>query len=346
MKKDLTRTLLAIIFIGLLGGASFWVLKPFLPALAWATMLVVATWPLLRWVQARLGNRRGLAVMVMVSVLLLVLFVPILFAVGSVLQYSDVIVSFPKQLSTMALPPPPNWLMSIPLVGSWLANKWMVLSSAGEGAISQYLTPHSSQFVRWLLSQMGNFGLLMVNFLLAVVISVILYFTGETAANGVLRFARRLAGARGENTALLATQAIRAVALGIIVTAVVQAIVGGIGLAIAGVPYLGTLIGLMIALGIAQLGSAPVVLLCSIWFFWQGQSSWGIFLLVWTVIVSQIDNFLRPYLIKRGVDLPLLLIFAGVIGGLISMGVIGLFVGPLVLAVTYTLLIAWVKDGE
>ena len=346
MKKDLTRTLLAILFIGLMGAASFWVLRPFLPALAWAAMLVVATWPLLRWVQARLGNKRGLAVMVMVGVLLLVLFVPILLAVGSALKYSDVIASIPEQLSSMTLPPPPNWLMSIPLAGPWLANKWLALSSAGEGAISQYFAPYAGQFVRWFLSQMGNFGLLMVNFLLVVVISTILYFTGETAASGVLCFSRRLAGERGEQTAQLAAQAIRAVALGIIVTAVVQAIIGGIGLAIAGVPHLGTLTALMIALGIVQLGSGPVVLICSAWFFWQGESGWGTFLLVWTIILSQIDNFLRPVLIKRGVDLPLLLIFAGVIGGLISMGIIGLFVGPLVLAVTYTLLIDWVKDGE
>jgi predicted PurR-regulated permease PerM len=237
-------------------------------------------------------------------------------------------------------------LLSIPLAGPWLAKKWLLVSAAGQGALAQHLAPYTAQFVKWLLLQLGSFGLLIVEFLLVTIISAILYATGETAANGVMRFARRLGGERGENSAILAAQAIRAVALGIIVTALIQAAFAGIGLAIAGVPYTGALTALMIVLGIAQIGSGPVVLLATIWLFWQGESGWGTFMLVWLVIVTQIDNFLRPFLIKRGVDLPLLLIFAGVIGGLLSMGIIGLFIGPLVLAVTYTLLVAWVKDAE
>lgn len=121
---------------------------------------------------------------------------------------------------------------------------------------------------------------------------------------------------------------------------------GGIGLAVVDMPYAEVLTILMFILGVAQIGAAPVMLLCSGWLFSQEQYGWGIALLVWTVVVGSMDNVMRPLLIKRGIDLPLLVILSGVIGGLISFGIIGLFVGPLVLAVTYTLLKDWIEDGR
>ena len=159
------------------------------------------------------------------------------------------------------------------------------------------------------------------------------------------RFGRRLAAERGESSVVLAGQAIRAVALGVGVTAVVQTVLGGIGLAVAGVPFAGFLSAVMLMLCIAQLGPALVLFPAVAWMYWTGESAWGTVLLVWSLVVSALDNVLRPVLIKRGADLPLLLIFAGVIGGMLGFGLIGIFVGPVVLAVTYTLLEAWIEDG-
>lgn len=342
--KDLTRTMLAIVFIGLLGLLSLWVLRPFIPALTWAVMLVIATWPLMLMVQAKLKGRRSFAVMVMVGLLLLLLILPFMLAISTLMQNADAIAGLPGMLARMTLPPPPEWLSWIPFAGPRLAEKWQALSSAGMGALAEQLKPYTGELARWFLSQMGSLGLLLINFLLVVFISAVLYASGETAASGVRQFARRLAGQRGEDSALLAAQAVRAVALGIVVTAVVQSVLGGIGLALAGVPYAEVLTALMFILAVAQIGAGPVLLLCSGWLFWQGEHGWGVAILVWTVLVGSLDNVLRPVLIKRGANLPLLLIFAGVIGGLISFGIIGLFVGPLVLAVTYTLLKAWVED--
>jgi predicted PurR-regulated permease PerM len=144
----------------------------------------------------------------------------------------------------------------------------------------------------------------------------------------------------------MAGKAIRGVALGVGLTAVVQSVLGGIGLAVAGVPAAAALTAAMFLLCIAQLGPALVLIPAVIWLFWSGQTFWGSVLLVWTVIVGTMDNFLRPILIKKGADLPLLLIFAGVIGGLIAFGIIGLFIGPVVLAVTYTLLGSWVETAR
>ena len=344
MTQDLTRKLLAIMFIVLLGAASLWISSPFLPALTWATMLVVATWPIMLSIQNRLGGRRAPATALMVLIILLVLFLPILVVIGSLFKYSEAISSIPALLAKMTLPPLPGWLVSIPFLGPWLAEKWNFVLSMSMSDISQQLAPYAGDATRWMLGRLGNLGLLIVNLILVAILSALLYYNGEKAGCFLMRFGHRLAGDHGKNSIMLAAKAIRAVAAGIIVTAVVQALVGAIGLAIAGIPYVGMLTALMILFGIAQIGSAPVVFACSLWLFWSGENGWGVALLVWTVIVAQIDNFLRPYLIKRGVNLPLPLIFAGVIGGLISMGVIGLFIGPMVLAVTHELLQAWINE--
>jgi predicted PurR-regulated permease PerM len=142
----------------------------------------------------------------------------------------------------------------------------------------------------------------------------------------------------------LAGQAVRGVALGVVVTALVQSILGGIGLAIAGVPFAAVLTAVMFMLAIAQIGAVPVLALAVVWTYWSVGTGWGTFLLIWTVVVGSMDNFLRPFLIKKGADLPLLLIFIGVVGGLIAFGIIGLFVGPVVLAVAHKLLTAWVDE--
>lgn len=344
--KDLTRTLLAILFIVLLGGTSLLVLSPFVPALIWAVMVVVATWPVMLWFQARLRNSRALATTVMVTLLLMVLFVPLMLLIGSLVEHADDITGLPAKLATMTLPPPPAWVAAIPLVGMPLAEKWQALSSSGLASLAQQLTPHAGEFARWVVAQMGNLGLVLINFLLVAVLAAILYMQGETAARAFIRFARRLSGDRGESSSILAAQAVRAVAMGIVLTALVQTLVGSVGLLVAGVPYVGLLTAVMFVLALAQLGAGLVVLLSAFWLFWSGEPGWGVFLVIWSVLVGGLDNFLRPILIKRGADLPLLLIFAGVIGGLLTLGIIGLFIGPLVLAVTHTLIVGWVQDGE
>lgn len=205
--------------------------------------------------------------------------------------------------------------------------------------------PYAAESGKWVLAQAGGLGYMLLQFLLIVVMSAILYASGEAAATSVRRFGRRLAGDRGENSIILAGQAIRGVALGVGVTAIIQTVLGGLGLAIAGVPFAALLSAVMLMLCIAQLGPGLILFPAVGWMFWMGDTGWGIFLLVWSLIVVTMDNFVRPMLIKKGADLPLLLIFAGVIGGMLGFGLIGIFVGPVVLAVTYTLLEAWIEDA-
>jgi len=344
--SDLTRTTLAVLFIGGLIAASFWILRPFLGAIVWATMIVVPTWPIMLRVQARLRVRRGYAVAVMTLGLLLVLVVPLTLAISTVVENANVIVGWAKSLAYFSLPLPPEWVGNLPVVGARAAQLWEQAAASGMQELAAKAAPYAGNIAKWFAAEMGNAGLVLVQFLLTVVIAGILYATGEHAAVEIRRFGRRLAGERGEDAVRLAGQAIRGVALGVVVTALAQSLLGGIGLAISGVPFAALLTGLMLFLCIAQLGPTLVLAPAVIWLYWSGETAWGTVLLIFAIVAGTIDNFLRPLLIRMGADLPLLLIFAGVIGGLISFGLIGIFVGPVVLAVAYTLLQAWMDDAQ
>ena len=345
IQRDITRNVLAVLFILVLIGSSIWILRPFLGAIVWATTIVVATWPLMIAAQASLWGRRGLAVTLMTLLLLCVLVVPLTFAIGTIVSNADDIVVWVKSLASFKPPPVPQWIADLPLVGPKAVQLWESFAAAGiqEGAMRA--APYAGSFIGWFVAQMGGVGVLLVEFLLTVILSATMYANGEAATARLVRFGYRLAGSGGENAVYLAGQTIRGVALGVVVTALVQTLFSGLGLMIAGVPFASVLTAVMLLLAIAQIGVVPVLGGATAWLFWTGDSAWGTFLLVWTVFAGAMDNFLRPILIRKGANLPLLLIFAGVIGGLLAFGLIGIFVGPVVLAVAHTLLNAWI-DAE
>jgi predicted PurR-regulated permease PerM len=282
----------------------------------------------------------------MTLALLLVLLVPLTLAIVTIANNAHQIVGWAKTLATFRIPPPPDWISGLPVVGPWLAAQWAQMIVIGPEGVSARLAPYASTIAGWAAARVGGVGMMLLQFFLTVVIAAILYAHGETAAAGVRRFARRLDGTRGEGVVELSAQAVRAVALAVVVTAIVQSVLGGIGLVIVGVPFAGILAAIMLLGAVAQVGVGPVLIPAVGWLYWRGDSGWGTFLLVWAVVVLSLDNFLRPVLIRKSADLPLLLIFTGVIGGLIGFGIIGLFVGPPVLAVAYTLAKAWLGDGE
>jgi len=344
MQADLTRIVLAVLFTGGLIAACLWILQPFLGALIWAIMIVVATWPVMRWVQGHLGGHRWAAVTVMSVLLLLVLIVPVAMAIGTLVGNIDVITGWAKDLGELRLPAPPSWLAGLPFVGEQAARLWNQAAIDGFQPLATKLSPYAGTLGRWLIGQLGTFGGILLQFVLTVIAAAVLYGYGEEAADFMRRFGRRLAGDHGENAVRLSGQAIRGVAMGVVVTALVQALIGGAGLVIAGVPFAPVLTALMFLLAVAQIGAVPVLVIPIIWLYWTDSPGWGSFLVVVAIVAGTLDNVLRPFLIKKGADLPLLLIFVGVIGGLIAFGLIGIFVGPLILAVTYTLLNAWIDN--
>jgi len=345
-QQDIARATLAVLFIGGLIAATFWVLRPFLPAIVWAATLVDATWPLMLQVQKYAGNRRTVAVLVMTLALLLMLIVPFSLAISTIVTNSDQIADLAQTLASLRVPPPPDWLTDLPLLGDWASQEWSKFTATGMQDFAPRLAPYAGALTQWAVSAVGSVGGIFLQFLLTIAIAAILYAGGERAALATMRFGRRLGGPRGESAVLLAGQAIRGVALGVVVTALVQSLLGGIGLAISGVPFAPLLTALMFILCLAQAGPGPVLIPAVIWMYYASYTLWATVLLVFTVVALAMDNVLRPLLIRRGADLPLLLILVGVIGGLIAMGLLGIFIGPTVLAVAYTLLNAWMAESD
>jgi predicted PurR-regulated permease PerM len=208
---DVTRVTLAVLFIGSLIAASFWVFKPFLTSFIWATIIVVATWPILLKLQAWLWNRRSLAVTVMTVILLLVLVIPLTLAIFAIIGSADKITDWIRSLSTFTVPPMPEWVKNIPLVGKNLAGRWQQFAALPPEELSARLTPYAKKALGWFMAKAGSIGMMILQFLLTVIISAILYAKGETVAAGIRSFARRLAGQKGEETAVLAAKAVRGV---------------------------------------------------------------------------------------------------------------------------------------
>jgi predicted PurR-regulated permease PerM len=343
---DLTRITLVVLIIGVLLVGSLWTLLPFLGALIWSATIVVATWPLLLRIQRVAGDRRWIATAIMTGLMLAIFIVPFWFAIGELLAAAAEGVEMVRVFLAQGLAPPPEWIERLPWVGDRVAARWRELAASGPEAVTETVRPYVRSAATWVLSITGGFGIVIVHFILTVIIAAILYSQGESAARGVLMFARRIGRERGERVVRLAGQAVRGVAMGVIVTALVQSLFAGLGLWVSGVPRPGFLLAVTFVLGVTQLGPLPVLLPAVIWLYWSGSIGWASALLVWTVLVAALDNFLRPLLIRRGVDLPLLLIIPGVIGGLIGFGVVGLFIGPVILAVTYTLLESWIREDK
>jgi predicted PurR-regulated permease PerM len=305
-------------------------------------MIVISTWPIMLSVQVRLWGNRACAVAVMTLSLLLMLILPISLAGGIVFINSEGILNWIQSLSTLTLAPLPEWVGTLPVIGKKITRQWQHVMAMGPKEISAFLTPYASKILNWFAALSGSIGMMVIQSLLTVFIAAIFYQRGDKAADWLLLFARRIAGHYGENALTLAVSAIRAVALGVVGTAIIQTVLAGLGLAVCGVPAMTILLAIIFILELAQVGPMPVLIPAVIWLFWRDQIMLGTVLAAWTLFLSVFDNIVTPFLMKKGADLPMLLVFAGVTGGMMVFGVIGLFIGPVVLAVTHTLLDAWV----
>lgn len=341
-RADLTRTLLLIGAFGSLVGGSLYVLRPFLLPLVWATILVTATWPGFLKLERRLAGRRRIAVGIAATAMLVVIVVPVLLAVMTIARHADKIAVWSQELREFHVPAPPEWAMQGPFETAGLGERWAAAHAATPAEIQAELAPRLRSVGTFLAHQVSGVGWLVINFFLMMAFAGVLFADGEHAAKEVRRFAHRLGGDRGDAAVVLAGNAIRAVALGVGVTAVVQSAIAGLGLLIAGVPFAGLLTAIIFVLCIAQLGPTIVLVPVVASYFMHGHTGRGAFLIVVLVLAASLDNVLRPLLIKRGADLPLLLIFLGVIGGMLAFGIVGLFIGPVVLSVSYALYNAWV----
>ena len=345
-RQDVTHTTLSVLFLVLLAGATLWVLSPFLTAILWAVIVSVATWPILLRLEQLLGGRRRLAVAVIMAAFLLVVFVPVTLAVITIVRNAQDITTRIASFELLQVPPPPAWLAQIPLAGEWIADEWIAFAALDVQQQAAVVMPYAQGVLQWFAARAGGLGLILLQFLLTTVISALALVNGEAVRDWILRFAERLAGQQGLEAAVLAARTIRGVVLGVVGTALVQAAIGGLGLFISGVPGAPLLAAVTLFICLAQLGPLPVLIPAVAWLFWSGHTLAGSTLAVIALAAGTLDNVVRPLLIRRGADLPLVLIFAGVIGGLVAFGIVGLFVGPVVLAVAHTLLTRWVWSAD
>ncbi len=342
---DLTRTLLGVLCVGTLIVAAFWIVRPFLAATIWAATFVIVLWPVLLRLQRGLGGNRALAIAVVTAFVLVLVAVPLVLALAVVITNADEIVARARLLAGARLAAPPDWIAGLPVVGPRLADAWQQFAAAGPDALWSRVWPYLGSLTRWLLVRAGNLGYVSVQFMLTLVLAAFMFANGEALAAAALRFGRRLGDDAGVRLVRLAGNAMRGVVLGVGLTAAVQSVLAGAGLAVAGVPHAGLLTALLFLLCIAQVGMLIALLPIVVWVFWQGEPLTGSLLLVWSLATGLLDQVLRPVLVSRSARLPALLIFVGVVGGIIAFGLLGIVVGPVVLAVGYTMLLAWLGDA-
>jgi predicted PurR-regulated permease PerM len=344
LRDRFVERVILVTLLALLAFACLQIVRPFIGPMLWGSIIAVSTWPLYRRLIQRLGGRRKTAAVVMSAALLVVLVVPISLLVDSLAEGIAAVAALLRDLTNVHLPPPPDWLAGLPVVGSLLDEQWREAMVDLPASLEQ-LRPYIGTAAGWGLSWGAGLGVAVLQFLIAIVIAAILYVTGESAASVLQRFVARVGGAHHLGLIDVAAQTIRGVAAGVIFTAFIQGVLLALGLVVVGAPGPVLLGFLTFFLLVLQLPNFLIWLPVVIWLGYKGENGLAIFLFVWGFfVVSTIDNFIRPYLISQGAKLPLLLIIVGVIGGLLAYGFIGLFIGATLLGVGYTLFHSWLDE--
>lgn len=340
-----TRAVLVALLASAIVICAIWILKPFLPATIWAVTIGVTTWPLLRRFQAVLGNSRGLAVSLTILIALLVFVLPLWLAITTVVRHSNDIGMLISSALTFHVPPEPEWLRQLPLAGPHMTSMWGKLQHMKVPEMVSQVIPSPQYLIQSFLSYAGSFGMLAIQFLLTLIILGVLLMKAEAATAVAEKAVAALAGERGKEMLQLAAHTIRGVAFGVTVTAIVESAVGGLGLKIAGVPWASILTAVTFMACLLQAGPGVTLIPAVVWLYFEHGLLPAIILLVITIITIVIDNVLRPFLIRKQADIPLVLIMLGVIGGLSGLGLVGIFIGPLILSVAYTLTKSWIADS-
>ena len=333
--------LLVQILLLVLFGASFWVMAPFWSALFWGAVLAFASWPLMRLLTRWLGGRESLAAGILTLGWMLLVAVPLVWLGFNLADHVRDAVALIKDIQVDGLPEAPTWLGSIPFVGERLVATWDSIDQQG-AALMVSIKPYLGQVGNWLLARSAQIGGGILELTLSLVFVFFFYRDGPRLAMFVHRLLERLIGERAGYYIELVAGTVQRVVNGVIGTAAAQALLALIGFLIAGVPGALVLGIVTFLLSLIPMGPPLVWIPATAWLAWKGDYTYAVFLGVWgTFVISGVDNVLKPYLISRGGNLPLVIVLLGVFGGLIAFGFIGLFIGPTLLAVAYSLLTDW-----
>jgi predicted PurR-regulated permease PerM len=321
----------------------FQIVRPFLYLVAWGMIIAVSTYPAYRRLEAALGERRGLAATLFTLVLLALLIGPTLMLAGTLVEGAQ---ELARALSegTLSVPAPPEKIGSWPLVGAPLERLWSLASVNLQAALRE-IAPQIKSFGLRALSAAADTGLGILQFVAAIVVAGVLHAHARGGGQAARAIASRLGGERGTQFTDLAQATVRGVARGILGVALIQSLLAGLGFLAVGLPAAGFLALLCFLLAVVQIGPTLILIPTVVYVFYTGNSVTAVLFLIWCVFVALIDNVLKPLLLGRGAKVPIVVIFVGAIGGFLDSGIIGLFVGSVVLALGYSLLVAWLERG-
>ncbi|MFL6819907.1 MAG: AI-2E family transporter [Bradyrhizobium sp.] len=323
---------------------SFVLVRPFIPILAWSVVLTVALYPPFKWLSIHLGDRPKLAALIITAVNLAIIIGP---ATWLGLGLIDGLQGFAVQLGegTFAVPSPPESIKTWPIVGGQIYGLWDQASTNLRAALRE-LAPHLKPLAAPVLAFAGSAGVGTLKFVLSIAVAGFLFLYGPDLVAATRRIQARVVTQRSEDFVGLAGVTIRTVSQGVIGVAVLQSLLAGIGLKLAGVPHAGVLAFAVLILAILQIGSVIVILPVIIWIWLTKDFVVALLLTIYLLIVGLADNVLKPLLMGRGLSTPMLVIFIGVVGGMLAHGIVGLFVGPIILAVAWELMMAWIREDQ
>jgi predicted PurR-regulated permease PerM len=347
-RDTLTATWIeAVIRLGVLGLLLYWsfvLVRPFITIAIWSAVLTVALYPVYDWMAKKLGGRRRLAAALLTIFSLLIVIGPATWlALGLIDSFRTL--SEQLDLSAFTVPPPPETVKAWPLIGEPIYQFWNLASTNLQAAFIK-IAPQLKPLGGTLLGVAAEAGTGAIKFFLAIIIAGFLFSPAPSLVAAIQMFARRLASARGEEFVRLTGATIRAVSRGVIGISVLQALLAGLGLIVAGVPGTSLLTSAVLILGIIQIGPSIVIIPLIVWSWMTMETAAALLFTAYMIPVNLLDNVLRPLVMGRGLSTPMLIILIGVIGGTISYGITGLFLGPIVLAVIWELLVAWSRERD
>jgi predicted PurR-regulated permease PerM len=334
-----------VVRLGLAALIVFWsllLLKPFIAILLWAAVLSVALFPVHGWLSRALGGRKTVAAFLLTTFSLLLILGP-LAAIVSALVSNLTQIASDMTGSGVSLPPPPPEIATWPLVGEKLTSIWAGAVAELDETLASFV-PQLKELARATIGAVGNLGLSLLQFAVAIIIAGFIYGRADTIQSFLVRFAGRTAPRMGEGFVDLASKTVRGVARGVVGISLAQSILFGIGVLAAAVPLAGLWTFLVLLLAIIQIGPALVIIPVIIYAWTSMETLAAILLTVYLIPVMLMDNVLKPIVMGRGLPVPMLVIFIGVIGGTIAHGLIGLFVGPIILSIGYELVRAWIAQ--
>jgi predicted PurR-regulated permease PerM len=333
--------------LGLLAFLLYWsfiLIHPFIPIFAWSVVLAVALYPVYNWLSVHLGDRPKLAAVIITVVNLAIIIGP---ATWLGLGLIEGLQSFAEQLDSgrLVVPSPPESIKDWPIVGAQLYSLWDQ-ASTNLGAALSAIAPHLKQLAGPVFAFAGSASVGTLKFIASVLLAGFLFRSGPRLVAAIRSVQARLVSQRGQDFVALAGATIRTVSQGVIGIAVLQSLLFGIGLKLAGVPHAGVLAFAVLVLAIMQIGSAIVLLPVIIWIWTTKDFGAALLITIYLLVVGLADNVLKPMLMGRGLSTPALVIFIGLLGGTIAHGIVGLFIGPIILAVAWELMMAWIRNGQ